>query len=101
MSGAPVPVSRPSKEPTVDDVRRAASTVSVMIFQLWATGTLVKGRGDDELIRLAQPFLANPRGISAGEPGRTPHPDHPEWEGDSLSDVTRRPALASGGDPPD
>lgn len=79
MSGVPVPVDRPQVEPTGDDVRRAAGSVSVMIFQLWATGTLAPGRQDDELIRLAQPFIANPRGISAGERGiRTPHPDKPD-----------------------
>ena len=57
-----------------------------MIFQLWATGTLVPGRSDDELIRLAQPFLVDPRGVSAGEPGRpTPHPDRPEATGTASS----------------
>ena len=72
MSGAPVPVDRPKEEPSADDVRRAAGTVSVMIFELWATGTLVPGRRDEEAIRLAQPFLADPRGIAAGERGNSP-----------------------------
>jgi len=79
MGGVPSPVDRPEAEPTADEVRRAAGAVSVMIFQLWATGTLAPSREDDELIRLAQPFIANPRGISAGERGMyTPHPDRPD-----------------------
>lgn len=76
LGGVPVPVDRPQVEPTADDVRRAAGSVSVMIFELWATGTLAAGRADDELIRLAQPFITNPRGVSAGERGvPTPSPD--------------------------
>ncbi|MBA2756444.1 MAG: hypothetical protein H0U37_03265 [Chloroflexi bacterium] len=53
--------------------------MSIMIFQLWAAETLEPGKADDELIRLAQPFIANPRGISAGQKGvYTPHPDRPD-----------------------
>lgn len=81
MGGLPVPVDRPHRVPTLDDVRRAAASVSVMIFQLWASGTLEPGRGDDELMRLAAPFVKNPRGISAGDRGmRTPHPDKPDMD---------------------
>lgn len=78
MSGLPHWVQRPQEEPTADDVRRAAGIVSVMIFQLWATETLVAARNDDELIRLAQPFVDDPRGVAAGDFGiQTPHPDQP------------------------
>jgi hypothetical protein len=83
-SGAPVPVDRPKEEPTADDVRRAAGTVSVMIFELWATGTLVAGRRDEEAIRLAQPFLADPCGTAAGERASSPPPDRRE-AGEAVS----------------
>jgi hypothetical protein len=84
------------------DMGGVPSPVSVMIFQLWATGTLAPGREDDELIRLAQPFIANPRGISAGERGMyTPHPDRPDRpiggkavaEAASKDDKTGSPAT--------
>lgn len=73
LGGSPRPVRRPP-EPTTDDVRRAAGTVSVMVFRLWATGTLRAGREDAKRIGLAQPFIADPRGIAAGE---RPEPDTP------------------------
>jgi len=70
LGGSPCPVDRYGEEATADEVRRAMSTVSVMIFQLWATGTLAPSRDDDEMIRLAQPFTANPTGVAAGEEWR-------------------------------
>jgi len=103
-SGAPVPVDRPKEEPTADDVRRAAGTVSVMIFELWATGTLVAGRRDEEAIRLAQPFLADPCGTAAGERASSPvglrNPDsrsyHPGTIGRCGLSCTSWPAPSLG-----
>lgn len=70
LSGAPLPVDRPTQKPTEDEVRRAAGTVGVVIFQLWASGTLRSADADPDLMRLAQSFVADPKGIAAdGRPG--------------------------------
>jgi hypothetical protein len=67
IGGRPQPIQRPSDHaPSLDDLRRATAIVNRIILRLWAMGSLEAHRGDDALVALAQDFLANPRGLSAG-----------------------------------
>jgi hypothetical protein len=69
VGGHPRPVTRPSDDdPPGADLRRASTIVSRIILRLWAMGSLAAGRGDPELVALAQDFIANPSGNAAGKP---------------------------------
>ena len=70
VGGHPRRVLGPSREdPSPADLRRASTIVSRIILRLWAMGSLAPGRSDEAIVKLAQPFLANPWGYAAGLPG--------------------------------
>lgn len=67
LGGHPQPVRRPSADPpTVADLRRVSAIVCRIILRLWAMSGLAATRNDDDLVALAQEFLAKPSGLAAG-----------------------------------
>jgi hypothetical protein len=68
LGGHPRRVLRPGAVPVDEDnVRRAIAQAAEIIFRLWAMGSLRAKDHDAELVFLAQEFIANPSGYTAGE----------------------------------
>jgi hypothetical protein len=73
LGGRPRPVYRPNElDPSNDELRRASSVTCEIVLRLWAMGSLAPGRGDDQIVALAQTFLEEPSGYAAGDKASGP-----------------------------
>lgn len=66
LGGYPTPVERRGEPPAGADVRKALSTVSELVYRMWAIGSLRSFDDDERIVELAMTYVA----AESGTPSR-------------------------------